>query len=139
MTGTRRLAAGGGINSVVAKLDAQIAVLRDEEYQLQFLEFFAYIKRVTDHYIEQGEGGQARRVIAHQQAMLDAMPDGYWKTRYQTALAQRYGHLLDASTVARAGWGEAEGDGESESGSVPLMPSDPALDPSTGLPPETPR
>lgn len=101
---TALLASSAGIPSVVAQMDAQIALLRDEEYQLQFLDYFSSIKRVTDLYIDQNSAGEARRVVAQQRAALDNMPEGYWKTRYIAELMQKYGKLLDAKAVGAGAW-----------------------------------
>lgn len=101
VTGTKRLAAGAGINSVIAHADAMIAVFQDEEFQLQFLEFFHYMQKITNSYVEMGAPGEARRVAALARAQIEAMPDGYWKEKYREELLRRYRSLLDAPGVTR--------------------------------------
>ncbi len=92
----RELAMGAGIPSVMAQADAMIAVLQDEEFQIQFMEFFNYLKRVTDHYVEANAPGEARRVVAQARGQIQIMPPGYWQSRYQSELLGRYGKLLQA-------------------------------------------
>jgi hypothetical protein len=99
VTGTKRLAAGAGINTVTAHADAMIAVFQDEEFQLQFMEFFTYMQRIVNNYTEAGAAGEARRVVALTRAQIEAMPDGYWKEKYRTELLRRYETLLDAAGV----------------------------------------
>jgi hypothetical protein len=96
VTGTKRLASGKGIKSVTAQADAIIDILRDEVFQLDFLEVFNNLRSVVDSYLASKASGEARRVVAQMRAQIEAMPDGYWKTRYQDELLTRYGSLLDA-------------------------------------------
>lgn len=97
--GVKRLASGAGINSVMAHADAMIAVFQDEEFQLQFLEFFNHMQRVVNTYVETGAAGEARRVVALAQAQIARMPDCYWRDRYTEELARRYGTLMAAHGV----------------------------------------
>lgn len=98
--GTKRLAAGAGINTVTAHADAMIAVFQDEEFQLQFMEFFGYMQRITNTYVEASAAGEARRVAALARAQIEAMPDGYWKDKYREELLRRYSTLLNAADIA---------------------------------------
>jgi hypothetical protein len=95
VNGAKRLAAGKGVPSVIAQVDAMIAVLQEDEFQLQFMEFFNLQRRVVDHYLEAKAAGEARRVVARSRAQIEAMEDGYWKTRYKEELLHRFGKLLD--------------------------------------------
>lgn len=97
----RRLAAGAGVNSVIAQADAMISVLQDEEFQLQFMDFFAHLRRVTDHYMASGSPGEARRVVAKMQASIANMEPGYWRERYELELINGWGTILDAQGTAR--------------------------------------
>lgn len=99
--GTKRLAAGAGIITVTAQADAMIAVFQDEEMQLQFMEFFTYMQRITNTYVESGAPGEARRVAALARAHIEAMPELqlYWKGKYREELLRRYSTLLDAPGV----------------------------------------
>lgn len=96
VTGSKRLASGAQIPSVINHVDAMIAVLQDEEFQLQFMEFFKILERVTGHYIKDKAAGEARRVVAAARAQIESMPDGYWKDRYRGELLNDYSSLLDA-------------------------------------------
>jgi hypothetical protein len=106
VTKVKELASGAGIQSVIAQADAIIAYLQDEEYQLQFLEMFTHLQRVTNTYIEMGAPGEARRVAAHTRAFIEAMPDAdvYWKDKYREELLRRYSNLLDAPGEAKGVW-----------------------------------
>jgi hypothetical protein len=99
VTGAKRLAAAAGVESVMAQVDGMIAALQDDEFQLQYLEFFNTIKRVVDHYLEAGAPGEARRVVGKQRASIEAMPAGYWQDRYRTTLMDQYHDLLDAKGI----------------------------------------
>lgn len=96
VTGVKTLIKGAGIQSVMAQSDAMIAALQDEEFQLQFKEFFGLLKRIVDTFIEQGAPGEARRVVTRAQAQIESMPDGYWKKKYRDDLIAKYRQMLDA-------------------------------------------
>lgn len=97
--GVKQLASGAGINSVMAHADAMMATFQDEEFQLQFLEFFNHLQRVTNSYVECGASGEARRVAAQTRATIERMPEGYFKDRYREELLRRYSVLLDAREI----------------------------------------
>lgn len=99
------LAKEEGIRSVQAQANAMIAALQDEEFQIQFQEHFTLLRRVTDHYIEAKAPQEARRVVAQARMHIEAMPDDYWKQRYEKELLDRFGALLDAGVAA---WGNGE-------------------------------
>jgi hypothetical protein len=95
VTGLKKLAAGVGIESTIAHADMILEMLRDEEYQLQFVENFQAMKRVVDRYIERGASGKARELLARVRVQIEAMPEGYWKDQYTEELARKYGPLMD--------------------------------------------
>lgn len=96
VTGVKTLVKGAGIQSVMAQSDAMIAALQDEEFQLQFKEFFVLLKRIVDQFMEQGAPGEARRCVTRARSNIEAMKDGYWKTKYATDLEGKYRQLLEA-------------------------------------------
>lgn len=106
--GTKRLAAGAGINSVVAHADTIMTILTDEDYQLQFAENFTAMKRVVDRYIERNATGKARELVTRIRGEIDKMPEGYWRDQYTNELETKYGQLLDGlrgSTATAGGTG----------------------------------
>lgn len=94
----RRLAAGAGVESVWRQAEIMLRQLAEEEYQLQFLEFFRKTQEIVDRYIVDNSPGEARRVIATMKAYIDAMPvsEAYWRDRYRAELLRRWRPLLDA-------------------------------------------
>lgn len=110
VVGVKRLATGGGINSVMAHADAMIEIARDEEFQMQFLEAFTAVQRVIDHFIVANSPGEARRIVSLQRMRIEQMPEGYWKERYRTELLARWSNLLDAPGVVRGSWEEVSDD-----------------------------
>src|SRR5690606_21898781 len=44
-TGARRLLAGAGVPSVLAQADAMTLTLIEEEFQIQFLDFFGHLRK----------------------------------------------------------------------------------------------
>jgi hypothetical protein len=112
VTGSKRLASGKGIKSVTAQADAIIDILRDEVFQLDFLEVFNNLRSVVDSYLASKAPGEARRVVAQMRAQIEAMPEGYWRSRYQDELLTRYGSLLDAQGES-GHWHHDDGDDNS--------------------------
>lgn len=102
----KRLAAGPGVDSVWRRAEVMLAQLAEEEYQLQFLDFFQKTQEVVDRYIVDGSPGEARRVVASMKGQIDAMPDTelYWKERYQKELLRRWKMLLDGVEGDHGSW-----------------------------------
>lgn len=100
--GLRRLASGAGIPSVMAQSDAIQAILVDEEYQLQFSENLNTMRRVVDRYKDRGAIGKARELATRILVLIRAMPEGYWRTTYETEVLSKYGELLQGKKAATA-------------------------------------
>lgn len=103
--GIKRLAAGAGINSVVAHADTIMTILTDEDYQLQFAENFTAMKRVVDRYVERNAMGKARELVTRIRTEIDRMPEGYWRDQYTGELETKYGSLLDGLRGSTANTG----------------------------------
>lgn len=89
------------IKSTLQQTDAIIELLIDEEKTQEFMGVFDKLgERVASHLGNGGEG-EARRLITNVQRIVDDMPDGYWRTKYEHELTQRYGHLLNAAPRAK--------------------------------------
>jgi hypothetical protein len=94
--GVKRLLREAGIDSVTTVYEAMEEMLRDEEFQIQFRDYFTHLRSVVEHYLDANAPGEARRVIAIARSKIGTMPEGYWRTRYTGELMERYGKLLDA-------------------------------------------
>ena len=98
VTGSKRLIAGRGIDAAkqnLMKIDAANVILAEEEYQIQFREFFNRLRAVTEHFLEAKAEGEARRVVSEARMRIKEMAKGYWRGRYLDELQERYGRLLD--------------------------------------------
>lgn len=84
-----------GLPSVTQQVEAMLGVLRDEEFQLEFQAVLALTNNVIQRHVAEGSLGEARRVIAKLKSDIDKMPEGYWRTKYQTAIRTQFGHLLN--------------------------------------------
>ena len=109
VVGARRLAAGHAIDSVVTHIEAATAVLADEEFQIQFREYFNRLRAVVDHFVEARANGEARRCISEARGRFMLMPAGYWRDRYMAELMDRYGKLLDGDGTSIDLEGETAG------------------------------
>jgi len=83
------------IPSITRQVDAMIEVLRQEEFQQDFINVFEDVKRVIANYTASGANGEARRVLASIINHVDGMPAGYWQDRYRRELQEKFGHLMD--------------------------------------------
>jgi hypothetical protein len=102
--GCRLLLQGAGVPSVMAQADLMISTLVDEEFQMQFLDFFTHLRRVVDNYMEHGSPAEAKRVVVMARSQIAQMPEGYWRSRYEEELTKRHGALIDKDGVGS--WGE---------------------------------
>lgn len=99
----RKLARGAGVGEVWALAESNRQFFADEEYQLQFAENFAVMKRVIDWYLERGAPQKARELVVSARARFEQMAEGnYWRTTYLTELDKRYGQLLDGNKALAA-------------------------------------
>lgn len=96
---SRVLLAQAGIPSVLAQADTMISVLVDEEFQIQFLDFFGHLRKVVDTYMEAGSPHEAKRVVTRARAQIGQMPEGYWRDRYAEELIKRHGALIDQDGI----------------------------------------
>ncbi len=83
-----------GIKSVMQQVDAINIMIADEEYNLDFQATIHSMQSVIQRHLAQGADAEARRVVTQFRAMIQEMPDGYWKKKYLTEINASYGHLL---------------------------------------------
>lgn len=91
------------IKSTLQQTDAIIELLQDEEKTMEFMGIFDKLgERIASHLGNGGEG-EARRLISKVQQLIDDMPDGYWRDKYEHEIAMRYGHIMKAAPRAKLG------------------------------------
>ena len=78
------------------QVDMMIEVLRQEEFQQDFINVFENMNNVVANHLATGAEGEARRVLATIINHVDGMPEGYWKGRYRKEIGDKFGHLLDS-------------------------------------------
>ena len=82
------------IPSVNRQVDAIASIVRDEEFQQEFIGIYEQAGRVINRYISQGEESQARKMLVAIRDQIRAMPKGYWRKKYWNELNAKYGHLM---------------------------------------------
>lgn len=102
VSGTRKLAAGAGIKSVMAQGWAISEMLIDELYQIDFADNFNKLKQVVDRYLERGSPAKAREIVTRVMIQIEAMPEAqrWHREQYKDELVRRYQSLLDATQAA---------------------------------------
>lgn len=96
-TGVARLEAMEGVNSVTAQTDAMMVVLRDEEFQRQYVAIFNNLQRSVDTHMADNALPEARRIVGQMRGHIERMPDGYWRDKYLKELDQRFGSLMKSA------------------------------------------
>lgn len=95
--GIKQLEAMEDVPSVSAQVDMIAALVREEQFNSEYEHTFDQMAGVINRHMSNGAYGEVRRVIAHARAMMDRMPDGYWKDRYLGTLDDRFERQLEAA------------------------------------------
>lgn len=90
----------GDIPSVTAEVDAIMEVMRDDEFAADFAAVFEKIGERISNHIGHGAIGEARRLLLTVMAHVKRMPDGYWRSKYDAEIRNRYGHILSEASSA---------------------------------------
>lgn len=106
----RDLERRGEIPSKMRHLDALREMLDYEDQNLEYLTNFETMNRVAQSLINTNAPHEAARIVAGFRHHVQAMPEGYWRTRYEQELLTRFGHLLRVT----AGDGANLSNGDSE-------------------------
>jgi hypothetical protein len=93
-TGVARLEAMEGVNSVTAQTDAMMVVLRDEQFQKDYVAIFNNLQRSVDTHTQDNAMAEARRIVSQMRGHIERMPEGHWRDKYLKELDQRFGQLM---------------------------------------------
>lgn len=88
------------VPSVMAEVDAILEVVRDDEFSNDFQVVFEKLGERISFHLGSGSDGEARRLLLKVQKHVGAMPEGYWKDKYQDEIGKRWGHVLDNAPKA---------------------------------------
>lgn len=93
--GLRRLDHMEPSSTVQRQLELMRQLLAEAEFQQEFLDTQAEIRRVMDRYIAQQDRGAARNLVSRLLTQIRAMPDETnWRAKYEEELLSKYGWLL---------------------------------------------
>lgn len=93
----------GRVTSVSAQVDTIIELMRDEEMNSDFLLVFDKLSERISGHLSSGSNGEATRLIRMVQDYIKAMPEGYWRDRYQEQMKNKFGHLIKNGKKASLG------------------------------------
>lgn len=94
--------------TVSGQVDTILEIMRDEEMNADFVMVFDKLGQRISTYLSSGANGEAVRLVRMIQENIKAMPEGFWRDRYEKQIRERYGHLL--KNQAKASLGEVERD-----------------------------
>lgn len=83
------------VNSVTGALDAMNALLRDAEFRQEFTEYLGKLNKQIEAFQDEGDVPAARKLLLETLRHVETMPEGYWKTKYQTAIKEKHKRILD--------------------------------------------
>ena len=92
-----------GVPNIMSQVDAILEVVRQEEMQQEFKHVINKTSETVNGLLADGADGEARRMILKVKEHVNAMPDGYWKDKYQREIGQRFDHLLKSGAKANLG------------------------------------
>jgi len=92
-----------GVPSVSGQVDVILEIMRDEEMSNDFtLVFDKLAERISKH-MEEGSNREAIRLLLIVNNHVNAMPEGFWKNKYQSEIRRKYGSLMKGSDKAKLG------------------------------------
>lgn len=91
--GIRRLERMEDVPSVTHQVDAIVLVLRDEQFNHDFMATFEALGAVIQKHLANGAQGEARRLVTLVKDKIQKMPEGHWRDKYLGTLEERYGHI----------------------------------------------
>ena len=100
------LATQDAVQSVAGQVDTIVELMKDEEMNADFLMVFDKLSERISGHLSSGANGEATRLIRMVQDHIKAMPDGYWRDRYQGQIEMKFGHLV--KTQGKANLGEVK-------------------------------
>jgi len=82
------------MKSIGVQVDMIMELVKGEEFQQDFTRTFDAISPRVGEYVAEGQMEQARGLVVRMSNLIDAMPEGYWRNKYQDELNRRFGTLL---------------------------------------------
>ena len=101
------------IPSTTTQVDAILQIIREEEFNSDYMHVFEAVTKTIADYLGKGSSGQAVRVLLELQQSIVQMNDGYWKDQYLAELELKFGHLVKEAMKAKLDPADAE-EGEEE-------------------------
>jgi hypothetical protein len=90
-----------GVPSVLRELDLIVEVLRDDFFQRSIRDTLREMEKTLSRHMGEGSSNEARRLLSMIQSKVDRMPDGYYKTRYQQEVKDRWGHIYGGAKTGK--------------------------------------
>lgn len=91
------------LKSVVVQMEAMADIMRDEDYNADFVMLFDKVQEGIQRYTGSGDFIQARLVLLRLRNKINKMPDCYWRQRYLKEFKQRFQYVMDRSAAAGHG------------------------------------
>lgn len=83
------------LKSVVVQVDAVLDIMRDEDFQADFLLTFDKLQERVTAFTANGDYDQATFFLLRVRNALKKMPSGYWSSRYVTEFDRKFQHILE--------------------------------------------
>lgn len=96
----RWLSSIGDLPSVSGQVDVILEIMRDEEMNNDFTLVFAKLEERIAKHIGEGSNREAMRLLLIVQNHINSMPEGFWKSRYQSEIKKKYSGMIKGSTKA---------------------------------------
>lgn len=82
------------LNSVTGALDAMNALLRENEFRMEFKDYVTRLTKQIEQLVDEGDIVAARKLLLETLRNIESMPDGYWKDKYSTEVRKRNKDIL---------------------------------------------
>lgn len=92
------------IPTVMGQVEAILEIMRDEEMNNDFVLVFDKLSGRISQHLADGAQEEAIRLVLMIRSHINNMPDGFWKSKYQNKLEEKYGRML--SGVKKCNLGE---------------------------------
>ena len=83
------------INSVTGALDAMNALLRENEFRMEFKDYVTRLTKQVEALVDEGDDAAARKLLLETLRHIESMPDGYWKDKYTREVRSKNRRLLE--------------------------------------------
>lgn len=84
----------GEVPSVSKQVDVILEIMRDEEMSNDFSLVFEKMEERISSHMASSSLGEATRLVIRICAIIDEMPDGFWKDKYAKQIKDKYGNLI---------------------------------------------